>query len=103
MCAFLYCEHSKRFVFISINTASVYKRVDTERTITQAHNLSLRLQGRDTLNVGANKRVYMGYRVYYAVEKGTRELYDVVTGEVLRSYSYTVKVPQYGEYKLITY
>lgn len=56
-----------------------------------------------TLNVGANKRVYMGYRVYYAVEKGTRELYDVVTGEVLRSNSYTVKVPQYGEYKLITY
>lgn len=56
-----------------------------------------------TLNVGANKRVYMGYRVYYAVEKGTRELYDVVTGEVLRSNSYTVKVPQYGEYKLIIY
>lgn len=56
-----------------------------------------------TLNVGANKRVYMGYRVYYAIEKGTRELYDIVTGEVLSSNTYTVKVPQYGEYKLITY
>lgn len=56
-----------------------------------------------TLNVGANRRVYMGYRVYYKVEQGTRELYDIVTGQVISSNSYTVKTPQYGEYKLINY
>lgn len=56
-----------------------------------------------TLNVGKNKRVYMGYRVYYKVEKGINEYYDIVTGKVIRSNSYTVKTPQYGEYKLINY
>ncbi|WP_129600361.1 hypothetical protein [Anaerophilus nitritogenes] len=56
-----------------------------------------------TLNVGKNKRVYMGYRVYYTVEKGTNEYYDIVTGKVIRSNKYIVKVPLYGEYKLINY
>lgn len=55
-----------------------------------------------TLNVAPNTTVYMGYRVYYKVEKGTREYYDLVTGKVISRNSYTVKVPQYGEYKLIT-
>ena len=54
-----------------------------------------------TLNADPNKTVYMGYRVYYKVETGTREYYDLVTGKVLKSNSYTVKVPQYGEFKLI--
>lgn len=44
----------------------------------------------------------MGYRVYYKVETGTRELYDIVTGKVLRRKTYTIKIPQYGDYKLIT-
>lgn len=56
-----------------------------------------------TLNVGSNKRVYMGYRARYTVEKGTRECYDIVTGEVISSNSYTVKTPIFGEYKLINY
>lgn len=56
-----------------------------------------------TLNVTKNKRVYMGYRVYYKVETGINEYYDIVTGKVIRSNSYTVKIPQYGEYKLINY
>ena len=56
-----------------------------------------------TLKVGKNKRVYVGYRVKYKVEKGIREHYDVVTGKVRASNSYTVKVPQYGEYALINY
>ncbi|MGC7930205.1 hypothetical protein ACP3VS_16415 [Lysinibacillus sp. VIII_CA] len=55
-----------------------------------------------TLNADPNKTVYMGYRVYYKVETGTREYYDLVTGKVLKSNSYTVKVPQHGEFKLIT-
>lgn len=45
----------------------------------------------------------MGYRVYYKVETGINEYYDIVTGKVIRSDSYTVKTPQYGEYKLINY
>lgn len=56
-----------------------------------------------TLNAGANERVYMGFRVYYKVETGINEYYDAVTGEVIRSNRYTVKTPQYGEYKLINY
>lgn len=56
-----------------------------------------------TLNVGADKRVYMGYRVYYKVETGTNEFYDTLTGEVLTSGSYTIKVPQDEEYALIDY
>ncbi len=56
-----------------------------------------------TLNVGANKRVYMGYRVYYRVETGINQYYDITNGRVIRSNRYTVKVPQYGEYILINY
>ncbi len=56
-----------------------------------------------TLNVGANKRVYMGYRVRYEIETGTRECYDIVTGKVIDHNDYTVKTPIYGEYKLINY
>ncbi len=54
-----------------------------------------------TLNVPKNSRVYMGYRVKYNVEKGTRV---TKTGSVVRSKSpYIVKTPSYGEYKLISY
>nr|WP_295970088.1 hypothetical protein [uncultured Bacillus sp.] len=56
-----------------------------------------------TLSVGANRKVYLGYRVYYKVEKGTRQYYDVTTGKVISSNSYTVKTPQYGQYALINY
>ena len=45
----------------------------------------------------------MGYRVYYKVETGINESYDVVTGKVIRLNSSTVKTSQYGEYKLINY
>lgn len=55
-----------------------------------------------TLNVGANKSVYMGYRVRYEVERGTRVRTDVVTGKKTRN-SYTVKRPLYGEYRLLSY
>lgn len=55
------------------------------------------------LNVGANKRVYLGYRTRYAVETGKREQYDLETGKVYRTNNYTVKRPLYGEYALINY
>lgn len=56
-----------------------------------------------TLSVGANRVVYLGYKAYYKVEKGTREYYDTVTGKVISSNSYTIKYPQYGQYALINY
>lgn len=45
----------------------------------------------------------MGYRVKYKVETGTREMYDMVTGKVVRSNKYTVKKTMYGEYALLNY
>ncbi|CUM80041.1 hypothetical protein GMB34_00595 [Turicibacter sanguinis] len=68
-----------------------------------ATNISLSSSKEYTLNVGANKRVYMAYRVKYKVETGTREMYDMVTGRVISSNTYTVKTPQYGEYALLNY
>lgn len=56
-----------------------------------------------TLNVGGNKRVYLGYRTQYAVETGKREQYDLATGKVYSTNNYTVKRPLYGEYALINY
>ncbi|EOI05026.1 hypothetical protein UAY_00500 [Enterococcus moraviensis ATCC BAA-383] len=56
-----------------------------------------------TLNIGANKRVYLGYRVRYAVETGTREVYRTASGKLHSSNKYTVKRPKYGEYALINY
>ncbi|MED4135931.1 hypothetical protein P4668_26470 [Priestia megaterium] len=56
-----------------------------------------------TLNAGANKRVYMGYRVKYSVEKGENHRVDVVTGKTVSKSNYTVKKPMYGEYKLLNY
>ncbi|HEX6593795.1 MAG TPA: hypothetical protein VF095_04310 [Bacillota bacterium] len=55
------------------------------------------------LNVGANKRVYLGYRVRYKVEEGINHYYDVVTGKTIWKKRYVVKRPLYGEYKLINY
>lgn len=56
-----------------------------------------------TLSVGGNKTVYMGYRVKYSVETGTREMYDMISGKVISSNTYTVKTPLYGEYALLNY
>lgn len=54
-----------------------------------------------TLNVPANATKYMGYRAYYKVERGTREEYNIANGSVVNRNSYTIKTPQYGEYKLL--
>lgn len=56
-----------------------------------------------TLNAGANKRVYMGYRVRYRVEEGYNCIVDVATGRTISKKKYVVKRPIYGEYKLINY
>lgn len=47
------------------------------------------------------RSVYIGHRVLYAVEKGTRECYDVTNGKVVSSNAYTVKTPIDDEYRLI--
>lgn len=56
-----------------------------------------------TLNVGPNQAVYMGFRTKYKVERGTREVYDTITGRIQSSNKYTVKKPLYGTYKLLSY
>ncbi len=66
-------------------------------------NISISSSTGYTLKVGKNKRVYMGYRVYYKVETGINEYYDAINGKVIKSNSYTIKTPQYGEYQLINY
>lgn len=51
------------------------------------------------LNVPKNSRVYLGYRVLYNVETGTRV---TKIGTAIRSRDkYTIKVPMYGEFKLL--
>ena len=56
-----------------------------------------------TLNVGPNRRAYMGYSVLYEVETGINEYYDITTGKVVFSAPYTVKTPINGEYGLVEY
>ncbi|WP_181219239.1 hypothetical protein [Bacillus subtilis] len=56
-----------------------------------------------TLNVGANKRVYMAYRVRYNVEEGYNCRKDIVTGKCVSKKKYVVKKPMYGEYALKNY
>lgn len=100
----------------NIQTGNAGGSISSNRTVTFGSSVSGSISGLNistngsvssskgyTLNVDKNKRVYMGYRVYYKVETGINELYDIVTGKVIRSNSYTVKTPQYGEYKLINY
>lgn len=53
-----------------------------------------------TLHVPGNRRAYIGFRVLYRVETGTRvaSFYD---GKVHSKNNYTVKIPIRGEYSLI--
>ena len=54
------------------------------------------------LHVAPYKRAYVAYRVLYRVETGYREVFNQ-SDKLVKSNWYTVKVPQYGEYSLITY
>ena len=53
-----------------------------------------------TLTMPANGTYYMGYRVYYKVERGTRVSRNVL-GTILSKKNYTVKTPIKEEYRLI--
>lgn len=53
-----------------------------------------------TLHVGPNQTRHMVFRVRYAVESGTREGYDAITGKVISRNSYTAKKVENGEYAL---
>lgn len=53
-----------------------------------------------TLNIPANKTAYLGFRVLYRVETGTRTEY-FYDGKVYKKSNYTVKTPIRGEYALI--
>ncbi len=54
-----------------------------------------------TLHVDPYSTVYLGYKVYYEVESGKWEYYDIVTDKVISSGYYTVKKPIKGEYVLV--
>ncbi|PRR95134.1 hypothetical protein C6W20_18755 [Bacillus sp. NMCN6] len=73
------------------------------RGLTFGFNVSKSSAKGYTLNVGPNKRVYMGYRVNYNIEKGENWLVDIVTGKVMDKTKYTHKKPRFGEYGLINY
>lgn len=68
--------------------------ISTAKTLTSTRSY--------TLTVAKNKKVYLGYRVKYKVETGTREYYDAATGRIISSNKYTVKTPISGEHKLVT-
>lgn len=113
----IYYESSpNKRVSSNIQTGKAGGSIISSRTVTFETNISGDIEGLGisttvsisstkgyVLNVGANQRAYMGFRVYYRVETGINELYDINTGKVIRSSRYTVKVPEYGEYVLINY
>lgn len=53
-----------------------------------------------TLNIPANRTAYLGFRVLYRVERGTRTEY-FYDGKVYKRNNYVVKIPIRGEYALI--
>ncbi|MGN7283280.1 hypothetical protein ACTHP2_19380 [Bacillus altitudinis] len=73
------------------------------RGLTFGFNVSKSSAKGYTLNVGPNKRVYMGYRVNYNIEKGENWLIDIATGKVMSKKKYTHKKPRFGEYGLVNY
>lgn len=55
-----------------------------------------------TLNVGPNRRVYMGHRVRQQIETGTRVIFNPGSGRITYN-EYEVITPLYGEFALINY
>ncbi|MBT2648065.1 hypothetical protein J7E52_15425 [Bacillus sp. ISL-34] len=56
-----------------------------------------------SLDVGPNRRVYMGYRVRYAVETGENHTINIYNGDTITKKNYKVKKVKYGEYGLVNY
>ncbi|MDP1420391.1 hypothetical protein Q8G35_18880 [Peribacillus simplex] len=56
-----------------------------------------------SLDVGPNRRVYMGYRVKYAVEKGENHTINIYNGDTITKKKYKVKKVKHGEYGLVNY
>lgn len=54
-----------------------------------------------TLHVAPHTTRYIGFRAKYSVERGTRVVYDALTGKVLGRNSYTAKRVITGEYGLL--
>lgn len=85
---------NKGVTFSTVVSGSVVGlNMSTSKALTSSVGYSLGIEPKRT--------GYMGYQVYYKVEAGTREMFDVSTGKVWERNSYVVKVPQYGNYKII--
>ncbi|MGE6613043.1 hypothetical protein ACQKFG_21365 [Peribacillus sp. NPDC076916] len=56
-----------------------------------------------SLDVGPNRRVYMGYRVKYAVETGENHTINIYNGDTITKKNYKVKKVKFGEYGLVNY
>ena len=55
-----------------------------------------------SFNVAPNQSAYVKCRAYYKVETGINEYYDIFTGEVKIAGSYTVKVPVFKEFGIVS-
>lgn len=55
-----------------------------------------------SFNVPAGVTAYIAHRCCFRLESGYRESISDMTGKVTKRAPYTAKVPQYGEYALIT-
>ncbi|MEU5512756.1 hypothetical protein [Streptomyces fungicidicus] len=86
---------STKAVTFGVVVTGAYKNLglnlNTTKTSTKGYSLTH----------SKNNTVYMGYRVYYSVETGTRVA--TMLGRVISRLPYTVKKPITGEYKLINF
>lgn len=53
-----------------------------------------------SFNVPAGVTAYIAHKCFFAIETGTRETVSEMTGKVVKTETYTAKIPQYGEYYL---
>ena len=89
----IHCQYSKSFSGSVSGTIKGITTIGVGASYTSTKGY--------TLKVGKCTR-YMGYRVKYKIEKGTRVVYNSTTGRVKSKNSYTVKKPIHGEYALRT-
>lgn len=51
--------------------------------------------------VPPNKVGYMGHKMYYKVETGTRQKIHGISGRVVEENYYTIRTPQYGQFDIL--
>lgn len=88
----LYCDTVTTFTFeFTGEISELGFAVGTELSSSVGHSI----------NVPANRTAYLGYKVMWYIEEGIREKRSAISNQVLSENTYTVKIPQYGQYGLI--